>query len=602
MSKKLKIAREKLNNIFGYNKFRKNQFEIIRRVLNHENCVVIMPTGSGKSLCYQIPALVFDNMAVVISPLISLMKNQVMQLDELGVKAEVLNSSLTREKYNEVVERIRSRDVEILYLAPETLIIPFIKEILKEANFEFLAIDEAHCISEWGHDFRPEYRQIAEIRNYFGDIPTIALTATATPLVEEDIIRNLNLADCYLFKSSFDRKNLYLEVRPKENPIEQVTEFLDRFPNESCIIYCFSRKRVDSLAKTLSEKGYSVLPYHAGLSGKKRQVHQDQFIKDDIDIIVATVAFGMGIDKPDIRAVIHYDLTKNIETYYQQIGRAGRDGTDAYCLLLYGYQDVAKIKYLFKEKEGQELRNAYTHLEAMLNFVETDNCRRRELLKYFGESYNKSSCQACDNCLKEKKAKEDLTIPVQKFLSCMYRTGMLYGSNHIIKILRGSKDKKIISKNHDKISTYGIGKELSAKQWLHLYRQLNRANVINKDLEFGSLLFTNKAKNILKGEHKFYGNLIEEKKAITKKKIKKDYDQKLFKILRKKRKEIANDLNLPPFTIFHDRTLMDISANYPTTEKDLLKMYGIGKVKLKKYADILLDIIASYLSEKEKNN
>ncbi len=592
-------AEKKLQEIFGYDKFRKNQYEIIERVLNRENCVVIMPTGSGKSLCYQIPALVLDGLAVVISPLISLMKNQVMQLRELGVEADYLNSSLSREEYFEVIQKIRQGETEILYLAPETLALSNTIELLKSANVEFLAVDEAHCISEWGHDFRPEYRQIAEIRKELGNLPLIALTATATPQVQQDISKNLDLKKFELFKTSFNRENLFLEVMTKSEPEKQVTDFLNKFPNESSLIYCFSRKGVDNLTAKLVEKGYSALPYHAGLSNEERKINQEKFIKDDVQIIVATVAFGMGIDKPDIRCVIHYDLPKDIESYYQQIGRAGRDGANAFCLLLFGYQDVAKIKFLFQNKSGQELKIAYAHLDSMLDFAETEDCRRIILLNYFGEKYEIENCRTCDNCLKEKHEKEDLSIYVQKFLSCIYRTEQFYGSNHIIKILRGSKDKRILEKRHDQISTYGIGKELSAKQWLHLYRQMVRGNLLNVDSQFGSLKLTNKATNILKNRDKFLGNLIEDKILLKKRETIKNYDVKLFEILRKKRKEIADEMNLPPYTIFHDKTLIEICNYYPQTHQELLKITGIGKAKSDKYAELLFEIIIPYCREND---
>jgi len=592
------LAKKKLKSVFGYSKFRSNQKEIIDTVLVKENCVVIMPTGSGKSLCYQIPALVFDGLSVVISPLISLMKNQVTQLRELGVEAEVLNSSLTGQQYADVHHKVKKGQTKLLYLAPETLALPITRQLLQSVKVEFLAVDEAHCISEWGHDFRPEYRQIAEIRKELGNLPTIALTATATPRVQDDIARNLGLEDHQLFKTSFNRENLFLEVMPKSDPFHQTTEFLDKFPDESAIIYCFSRKGVDDLSEKLNNAGYSSLPYHAGLDNETRKENQEKFIKDDVQIIVATVAFGMGIDKPNIRCVIHYDLPKDIESYYQQIGRAGRDGSDAYCLLLFGYQDVAKLKFLFQNKEGQELKNAYRHLESMLNLAETEECRRIILLNYFGEDYRKENCKTCDNCLKEKVAKADLTTHVQKFLSCIYRTDQFFGSNHIIKILRGSSDKKILERRHDQISTYGIGKDLSTKQWLHLYRQMQRAKLINVDPQYGSMKLTETGIDILKNREKFFGNLIEEKSKIKKRKINLDYDAELFELLRAKRKELADTKGIPPYTIFHDKTLAEISSVYPKTPDEMLDITGIGNAKLKKYGKTLFDIILPYCQKK----
>lgn len=593
-----KLAKKKLKNVFGYANFRSLQKDIIDTVLNRQNCVVIMPTGSGKSLCYQIPALVFEGLAVVISPLISLMKNQVTQLRELGVEAEVLNSSLTGQQYADVHHKIRTGKTKILYLAPETLALPITRQLLQAVKVEFLAVDEAHCISEWGHDFRPEYRQIAEIREELGNIPTIALTATATPRVQDDIARNLGLENHQLFKTSFNRENLFLEVLPKNDPFQQTTDFLDKFPNESSIIYCFSRKGVDGLSEKLNEAGYSSLPYHAGLDNETRKENQEKFIKDDVQIIVATVAFGMGIDKPNIRSVIHYDLPKDIESYYQQIGRAGRDGSDAYCLLLFGYQDVAKLKFLFQNKTGQELKNAYRHLESMLNFAETEECRRIILLNYFGEDYQIENCKTCDNCVKEKIEKDDLTLPVQKFLSCVFRTDQLFGSAHIIKILRGSKDKKIMERRHNQISTYGIGSDLSVKQWMHLFRQMQRAKLIEVDPQYGSIKLTEFGIAILKNREKFFGNLIEEKSKIKKRKVNLDYDVALFDILRTKRKELADAKGIPPYAIFHDKTLAEICTVYPKSPDELLEISGIGKAKLEKYGKILFDIILPYCLEK----
>lgn len=591
-------AKQKLKSVFGYSKFRSHQQDIIDTVLAGKSCVVIMPTGSGKSLCYQIPAMVFEGLTVVISPLISLMKNQVTQLRELGVEAEVLNSSLTGQQYADVHHKVKTGQTKILYLAPETLALPITRQLLNSVKVEFLAVDEAHCISEWGHDFRPEYRQIAQIRKELGNIPTIALTATATPRVQDDIAQNLGLEDHQLFKTSFNRDNLFLEVMPKSDPFKQTTDFLNKFPDESAIIYCFSRKGVDELSKKLNGAGFTSLPYHAGLDNEIRKENQEKFIKDDVQIIVATVAFGMGIDKPNIRSVIHYDLPKDIESYYQQIGRAGRDGSDAYCLLLFGYQDVAKLKFLFQNKEGQELKNAYRHLESMLNYTETEECRRIVLLNYFGEDYQIENCHTCDNCVKEKQEKDDLTVHVQKFLSCIYRTDQYFGSNHIIKILRGSSDKKILERRHDQISTYGIGKDLSVKQWLHLYRQVQRAKLITVDPQYGSMKLTEAGIEILKNRGKFQGNLIEEKSKIKKRKLNLEYDTELFELLRAKRKELADAKGIPPYTVFHDKTLAEICTVYPKTPDELLDISGIGNAKLEKYGKALFDIILPYCLKK----
>lgn len=598
----LQSAQTKLKNVFGYSEFRANQKEIIASTLAGKNCVVIMPTGSGKSLCYQIPALVLDGVALVISPLISLMKNQVTQLHEAGVEAEFLNSTLTSEEYSAVLGKVKNGVTKILYLAPETFSLNRIRQFLKTIKISFLAVDEAHCISEWGHDFRPEYRQIAEIRQELGDLPTIALTATATFRVQSDISENLGLRDHKLYKTSFDRDNLYLEVMPKTDPYTQSKEFLEKFPDESAIIYCFSRKGVDDLVRKLQKDGFSTLAYHAGLDNEERKLNQEKFIRDDVLIIVATIAFGMGIDKPNIRAIIHYDLPKDLESYYQQIGRAGRDGSKAYCLLLFGYQDVNKIKFFFRDKSGTELKVAYKHLESILDFSETDQCRRKALLKYFGEDYIQENCQACDNCLNEPVTNEDLTTHVQKFLSTIYRTDQLFGSNHIIKILRGSNDKKILDRGHDKISTYGIGKDLTLKQWMHLFRQIQRARIIQVDPQYGSIKLEQSGIEILKSSERFFGHLIKEKSRIVKKKISHDYDQGLFELLRTKRKEIADKKRVPPYAIFHDKTIIEICSTFPQTPEELLEINGIGKAKLKKYGKIIFDIVIPYYLKKSEGD
>ncbi|MBN2829467.1 MAG: DNA helicase RecQ [Candidatus Cloacimonetes bacterium] len=588
-----------LYEVFGYKQFRKYQLDIIKNLIQGLNSVVIMPTGSGKSLCYQIPALMKDGTAIVISPLISLMKNQVNQLQQFGVTAVFLNSSLSREEYFLTKNKIKSNKVKLLYLAPETLMLPHTFDLLSQIEISLIAVDEAHCISEWGHDFRPEYRQIAELRSKLNYPPTIALTATATPLVQADISKNLQLGEFSLFKTSFDRPNLFIEVKTKTDGVIQVIDTLERFKNQSVIIYCFSRNGVDQLSEKLNAIGYKSLPYHAGLDSETRKNNQDKFINDDFNIIVATIAFGMGIDKPDVRCVIHYDLPKDVESYYQQIGRAGRDGEYAYCLLLFSYNDIAKIKFLLKDKEERERIVAYNHLEAMENFVEDENCRRSFILNYFGEEHLEENCGTCDNCVKEVKPKEDLTIIVQKFLSCVYRTNEVFGAHYISKILRGSKDKTILERKHDELSTYGIGTDQSLKQWLFVYRQLLRNKIVVLDEEFGSVKLTDKAKKILKNEEKFMGHLIEETVKFTSQSGITEYNDKLFELLKKKRKELADEKEIPPYTIFHDKTLKEISATYPQSEAQLIQISGIGRAKLNNYGSMLLEIIIPFC---KKNN
>lgn len=584
-----------LKNVFGFDRFLENQEAIIKNILTGHDGLVVMPTGGGKSLCYQIPALIMEGMTVVISPLISLMKDQVGQLEEYGVNAVCLNSQLEWNEYQKNLYKIRDGQTDLLYLAPETLLQERTLKLLKAVDIACFAVDEAHCISEWGHDFRPEYRQIAEIRKEFDDTVLIALTATATPRVQDDIISSLELRSDKKFISSFDRKNLVLNIKPKNNPVDKTIELIQKFPKESGLIYCFSRKQVDDLSQILKEEGFSVRPYHAGLTKAERHENQELFKRDDVNIIVATIAFGMGIDKPDIRYVVHYDLPKNIESYYQQIGRAGRDGLDSYCLLLFSYGDIAKIKYFIKQKEGKQQRVAYRHLDALIDFCETTECRRKPLLKYFGEEYPHNNCEKCDNCVEDTNNLQDLTIPAQKFMSAIARTGELYGANHIALILRGSESQKVLKKGHHKIPTHGIGKDISKQQWLFLSRQLIRKGLLNRDIEYGSLKIRPEGWSVLKGKSKFFGKMKVEK---IKHRIKeKDYENELFEQLRVKRKELADRTGHPPYAIFPDKTLMEMAFYFPQSTQNMLNIYGVGQVKAKKYSNEFLPIIKKYCQE-----
>ncbi len=596
----MKKAKKILKDVFGYDEFRFKQESIIESILNRKNVVAIMPTGSGKSLCYQIPALIFEGLTIVVSPLISLMKDQVIQLQENGIKAAYLNSSLPPSEYQNHINLILENKIKLLYAAPETLLLEKTINILQQVQVDLIAIDEAHCISEWGHDFRPEYRKLNHFRDYFPEVTTIALTATATPIVQQDIQHNLSVPDSELFISSFDRNNLFLEILPKNDPLSQTVEFIERFKNQSGLIYCFSRKQVDSLSADLRDLGYSVLPYHAGLSDYERKFHQEAFVKDDVNIIVATIAFGMGINKPDVRFVLHHDLPKNIESYYQQIGRAGRDGIDSYCQLLFSYGDIVKIKYFLKEKTETEKMKELKLLNAMIDFCETEECRRIPLLKYFGEEYLEQNCHKCDNCLNQGKKKQDITIEAQKFLSCVKRTGEMFGSNHVIKVLMGSKDKNVLNRNHQNLSTYGIGKDLSRKQWSFLNRQFLRKGICELG-DYGVIKLNAKSWEILKGKETLFGTLIEEKSKIEVIESK-EYDLDLFEILRKMRKEIADKANLPPYVVFTDRTLIDLSFYYPQTKDSLFLMNGLAEQKIKKYGTQLLDVLTEYCRKNHKED
>ncbi len=599
-------AKKVLREVFGYDSFRPLQEEVIQRVLNKKDTLVVMPTGGGKSLCYQIPALLFDGLTVVVSPLISLMKDQVEQLESSGVKAVCLNSSIPFHEYQQNVDLIKQGEAKLLYLAPETLLKPRTQTLLSEVNVDCLTIDEAHCISEWGHDFRPEYRQISELRSTRAigkDAVCLALTATATPRVQQDIKKNLELGDSEAFIASFDRGNLFLEIAEKQDPFEQTLHFLEQHKQQSGIIYCFSRRQVDELSMDLAGQGYSVRPYHAGLTETERTGNQEAFIRDDVDIMVATIAFGMGINKPDVRFVIHYDLPQNIESYYQQIGRAGRDGLRADCLLLFSYSDIGKINYFINQKSPEEQKVARAHLDALLHFVESTDCRRITLMDYFGETYRSDVCEMCDNCVNEDSEKQDLTIPAQKFLSCVVRTGELFGSNHIIDVLRGSKAQKILKHRHDHLSTYGIGHDLSKRQWVRLSRQLIHEGYVNQDPEYGSLKLESTAADILKGNKKIFGSVGERRVSKSGRysgsSFQQDleYDETLFELLRKKRKLLADGEQLPPYAIFPDATLMEMAAYFPQSKESLLRIYGVGAAKLDKYGSRFLKLIQDYCKE-----
>lgn len=594
-------AQSILNEVFGFERFWPLQEKIIAHLLLKKDALVVMPTGGGKSLCYQVPGMLFEGLTVVVSPLISLMKDQVDQLKEYGVPALVLNSTLSVTDYRKNVTKLRENQVKLLYLAPEALLAPRTLALLADLKVDCLAVDEAHCISQWGHDFRPEYRQLAEVRAALSHASCVALTATATPRVREDIRRCLKIDGQGEFIGSFNRPNLFLEVVPKEKPLDQVLDVLERYPNESGIIYCATRRQTEELQAALQRHGYTACPYHAGLSDEERTGNQERFRRDDIRIIVATIAFGMGINKPNIRFVIHYDLPGSIDNYYQEIGRAGRDGLKSHCLLLFSYGDLQKIQYFIGKKIEGEQRVANILLSQLLGFAETDLCRRVPLLHYFGETDVPDRCGMCDNCRMTKEEKElvDLTIPAQMFLSCVRRTSEIFGAGHIIDVLRGSNSQKILKFGHEELSTYGIGKAYSAKQWRHFARQLIQKGLLLYQYEHGSLKLTPKAWEVLHGREPFLGKMEEAHKepgAVQKPQGNdgETFDPELFEILRKKRKELADEANLPPYAIFHDRTLREMALHYPQTRESLVALYGIGQRKLEKYADAFLEIIGEY--------
>src|SRR5687767_6730472 len=499
-----------LKETFGYDTFRPLQREVIENVMARRDTLAVMPTGGGKSLCYQIPAILFDGLTVVVSPLISLMKDQVEQLWAFGVPSLFLNSSLSPQEYIENMEYVKRREVKLLYVAPETLLSPRILSLLAEVKVDLLTIDEAHCISEWGHDFRPEYRQIVEVRKRFPEAVCLALTATATSRVRQDIRSTLKFATTNEFVASFNRENLYIEVLRKQDPYRQTIQMLERYKDQSGIIYCFSRKQVDELAAYLASKGYSVRSYHAGLEDSDRRRNQEAFIRDDAQIIVATIAFGMGINKPNVRFVIHFDLPKSVEGYYQEIGRAGRDGLPAHCLLLYSYSDAAKLNYFIGQKEGNEKRVAIQHLDAIVRYAEDETtCRRKPLLNYFGEAVSADNCSNCDNCTSAPTPLIDITIVAQKFLSCVKRADEKFGAGHIVDILLGSKNEKVLRWEHNRLSTYGIGTELTKKQWMHIARQLLNRGYLKQEGEYHTLSLTTRALDALRKRETIMGILQE---------------------------------------------------------------------------------------------
>lgn len=594
-------AQSLLKEVFGFETFWPFQERIVAHILEKKDALVVLPTGGGKSLCYQIPGLIFDGLTIVVSPLISLMKDQVDQLGEYGVPALFLNSALSMEEYRANVAKLRENRVKLLYLAPEALLAPRTLALLSTLTVDCLAIDEAHCISQWGHDFRPEYRQLAEVRAAFPAASCVALTATATLRVREDIRQSLNIVRESEFIGSFNRPNLFLEVAPKTEPLEQTLALLQQYPNESGIIYCATRRQTDDLHAVLQRKGYSVRPYHAGLAEKERRSNQELFRRDDIRIIVATIAFGMGINKPNVRFVVHYNLPGSIDNYYQEIGRAGRDGLPAHCLLLFGYGDLQKVRFFIGQKTPPEQRVANILLSQLLGFAETDLCRRVPLLNYFGETGVPDRCGGCDNCREGEEEKEfvDLTVPAQMFLSCVKRTGELFGAGHIVDVLRGSTAQKVLKFGHEELSTYGVGTAYSARQWRHIARQLIQKNLLLYNYEHGSLKLTPRAWEILRGKEAFRGRLEEAKidpvalltsgdgEAETR-------DSVLFEALRKKRKELADQANLPPYTIFPDRTLREMACYYPRTGEGLLALYGVGRIKREKYGEAFLEIIRGH--------
>lgn len=593
-----------LKKHFGYDEFRPLQAEIIDNVINKKDTFVLMPTGGGKSLCFQLPALKFPGVTVVISPLIALMKDQVDSLHENGITAAFLNSTQAPKEQEKIQKDLQNGLIKILYIAPERLALTAFQDFLKTLEISLIAIDEAHCISEWGHDFRPDYRNLRKLRELFPQIPVIALTATATDKVREDIINQLSLHKAGKFVSSFNRPNLRLSVIDKKNAFDKLIELLSNYKNKSVIIYCFSRKDTEDITDKLNRKGFNALPYHAGLPAETRKRHQDLFIKDAADIIVATIAFGMGIDKPDVRLVVHYTYPKTLESYYQEIGRAGRDGLDSECVMFYTYADTRKHEFFINQNNDEKnAAAAREKLSEVLSYAEGNLCRKKRILKYFGEILPGDNCGACDICLSEKE-KFDATIIAQKILSAIIRSGERFGKNHIIDILLGKKTQQIKRHEHEKLSVFGIVDDFSADDLGRIMQMMTDLSFIKKNEgEYPTLSIGKNGAEFLSGSKQLelIRPLVKEKERKTKTSQDTDFHAGLFEHLRELRKKLAAAENVPPFVIFGDKSLQEMCRHFPTTKVEFGNLHGVGANKLEKFGDIFTKEIKEYITENNLN-
>jgi len=596
-------ALEILNSLYGYESFRGHQADIIDHVTAGNNALVLMPTGGGKSICYQIPSLLREGVGIIISPLIALMQDQVDAMQQLGVKAAFLNSSLSHSEQNVIEQELLSGQLDLLYIAPERLIQSYTLDLLSRCQLALFAIDEAHCVSQWGHDFRSDYLSLSLLNDRFPSIPRIALTATADIRTRKEIIERLSLTDANSYISGFDRPNIRYAIANKTTPKKQLLAFLQQRKNEAGIVYCLSRKKVEDTAAWLSQQGFNALPYHAGLPAQLRQTHQSRFLREDGVIIVATIAFGMGIDKPDVRFVAHLDLPKSIEAYYQETGRAGRDGQPADAWMVYGLQDVVRLQQMAQGSDGSEQhKRAERHkLDAMLGLCEVTSCRRKVLLSYFADEAP-NQCGNCDNCQLPPET-WDATEAAQKVLSCIYRTGQRFGVVHVMDVLQGKENEKVLQHGHQKLSTFGIGSDIHEAQWRSVIRQLVVRGLLRVDLEgFSALQLTDICRPVLKGEQSLHLRKEDIKAPSTKKGGSKasrktqirPEDQELWEELRECRKYLAEEHNVPPYVIFHDATLKEMIDVMPMSASEFLMIGGVGDSKMEKYGADFIEIICRY--------
>lgn len=595
----LEQAQRVLKDIFGYDSFRGRQGDIIERVASGGDALVLMPTGGGKSLCFQVPALLRDGLAVVVSPLIALMDDQVATLEELGVAAASLNSTLSAEQQRDLANRIKRGEVKMLYLAPERLVQPRMMAFLQSLDIALFAIDEAHCVSQWGHDFRPEYLQLGQLAEMFPQVPRIALTATADKRTREEIVTRLHLQDAERFLSSFDRPNIFYRIVPKEQPRKQLLAFLSERRSDAGIVYCLSRKKVDEVAQFLCDQGFPALPYHAGLPSETRAANQKRFLNEEGLIMVATIAFGMGIDKSNVRFVAHLDLPKSLEAYYQETGRAGRDGLPADAWMAYGLQDVVMLKQMLQNSEGDERHKRLEHhkLDAMLALCEETRCRRQTLLAYFDEDMPQP-CGHCDNCVDGVQT-WDATEPARQALSAIYRTGQRYGTGHLIDVLLGRDNEKVRSFGHQHLSVFGVGKDRSEGEWRTLFRQLVARGLADIDIEgYGGLRLSDSCRLLLRGEVTLElrrelkpQTTVRSSSASPASQLVRGEEREQWEALRALRRKLAEEHGVPPYVIFPDSTLLEMLRSQPTSLSDMAKVSGIGARKLERYGEAFLKVL-----------